>query len=86
MSELIKANEKSSQLTPVFAVVILLLGLFAAQDTIFNPSRPAMVSAEMPDSEDVRSRLWQDPFQAVRQYTAFSSPQKIRCQPNTNVV
>lgn len=76
MSELIKANEKSSQLTPVFAVVILLLGLFAAQDTIFNPSRPAMVSAEMPDSEDVRSRLWQDPFQAVRQYTAFSSPQK----------
>ncbi len=84
MYEQIKPNEKSSQLTPTFAVVVILLGLFAAQDTIFNPSRPAMVSTEMPDSEDVRSRLWQDPFQAVRQYTVISSPQKNKVSTKYN--
>lgn len=84
MYEQMKSNEKPSQLTPTFAVVVILLGLFAAQDTIFNPSRPAMVSTEMPDSEDVRSRLWQDPFQAVRQYTVISSPQKNKVSTKYN--
>lgn len=74
MSEQINSNEKSSQLTPAFAVVVLLIGLFAVQDTVFNPTRPPMINTEMANSEDVRSRLWQDPFQALSQYIISSNP------------
>ncbi|SFD86160.1 hypothetical protein [Nitrosomonas sp. Nm166] len=68
MSEQNKPADKSSQTTPAIAVVALLISLFAAQEIIFKPTRPAMIHTERMSTEDVRSRLWQDPFQAVELY------------------
>ena len=68
MSEQNKSDDKSSQATSGIAIVALLLGFFAAQDTILNPTRPTMTNLEKAVTEDVRSRLWQDPFLAVEQH------------------
>lgn len=68
MSEQNKPDDKSSQAVPAIAVVALLVSLVAAKDIILQPSRPAMIDMESASSEDVRSRLWQDPFQAIELY------------------
>ncbi|HBV21220.1 MAG TPA: hypothetical protein DEF07_05830 [Nitrosomonas sp.] len=64
MSEQNKPDSASIQL-PGVAIVALILGVFVLQDTAFESSRPARSDAEHSSSEDVRSRLWQDPFEAV---------------------
>lgn len=68
MSEQNKSDDKSPLPSSGIAIIALLLGLFAVQDTVFKPSRPSMVNTERAVTEDVRSRLWQDPFQAVGQH------------------
>lgn len=50
---------------PGMAVVILALGLILIPDAPFNPTRPSMGGGQKTSSEDVRSRMWQDPFAAV---------------------
>ena len=64
MNEQNKPDSTPTQL-PSYAIIALILGLFVFQDTVFESSRPAMSEAEKSSSEDVRSRLWQDPFEAV---------------------
>jgi len=64
MNEQNKSNGEFSQL-PVIAIIALVVGFFVIQDTTFNSTRPAISSAEKISTEDVRSRLWQDPFEAV---------------------
>lgn len=68
MSEPNKSDDKSSPAVPTIAIIALLVSLFAAQDIILKPTRPAMIDTERTSTEDVRSRLWQDPFQAVEQH------------------
>jgi len=68
MSEQSKSDDKSPLPSSGIAIIVLLLGFFAAQDTVFKPSRPSMVNTERAVTEDVRSRLWQDPFRAVEQH------------------
>lgn len=68
MSEPSKTDGNPSQITSGIAFVALILGLFAVQNTIFQPTRPPMESTDRTFSEDVRSRLWQDPFQAVEEH------------------
>lgn len=68
MSEQNKSDDKSSPAVPTIAIIALLVSLFAAQETILKPTRPAMINTEKAGTEDVRSRLWQDPFQAVEQH------------------
>ncbi len=65
MSDQNKSDDQSSQI-PGIAIVALILGLFVFQDTAFKSSRPAMSDTEKTSTEDVRSRLWQDPFEAVK--------------------
>lgn len=68
MNEQNKSDEKSSLATPGIAIVAILLSLFAAQETILKSNRPPTIDSERAVSEDVRSRLWQDPFQAVEEH------------------
>ena len=68
MSEQNKSDEKSSLATPGIAIVAILLSLFAAQESILKSNRPPTIDSESTVSEDVRSRLWQDPFQAVEEH------------------
>lgn len=68
MSEQNKPDEKSSLATPGIAIVAILLSLFAAQESILKSNRPPTIDSERTVSEDVRSRLWQDPFQAVEEH------------------
>lgn len=68
MNEQNKTDEKPSLATPGIAIIAILLSIFAAQETIFKPTRPPMIDSERTFSEDVRSRLWQDPFQAVEEH------------------
>ena len=76
MSEQNKPDEKSSLTTPGIAIIAVLLSLFAAQETIFKPSRPPMIDSERTFSEEVRSRLWQDPFQVVEEHRKQHQSQK----------
>lgn len=75
MSESSKTDGNSSQVTSGIAFIALLLGLFAVQNTIFQPTRPPMESTDRTFSEDVRSRLWQDPFEAVEEHRKKYSAQ-----------
>ncbi|MDH5479746.1 MAG: hypothetical protein OEX11_03190, partial [Nitrosomonas sp.] len=59
-----KPAGQSSQL-PGIAAVALLLGLILIPETPFKPTRPSMPDGYKASTEDVRSRLWQDPFAAV---------------------
>lgn len=77
MSEQNKSDDKSSQTTSGIAIIAILLSLFAVQDTIFKPTRPAATNTEGAFSEDARSRLWQDPFQVVEEHRA-QKPRQIR--------
>ncbi|UJP00608.1 MAG: hypothetical protein LZF64_02135 [Nitrosomonas sp.] len=76
MSEPSRTDGNSSQITSGIAFVALLLGLFAVQNTIFQPTRPPMESTDREFSENVRSRLWQDPFQAVEEHRKLYKAQK----------
>ena len=76
MSEPSKTDGNSSQITSGIAFVALLLGLFAVQNTIFQPTRPPMENTDRAFSENVRSRLWQDPFQAVEEHRKLYKAQK----------
>ncbi|SER28222.1 hypothetical protein SAMN05421690_101645 [Nitrosomonas sp. Nm51] len=78
MNEQNKPDGAPAQL-PGYAIIALILGLFVFQDTFFESSRPAMSEAEKSSSEDVRSRLWQDPFEAVTLHR-----KKFRQFPNEN--
>jgi len=75
VSEPSKTDGNSSQITSGIAFVALLLGLFAVQNTVFQPTRPPMESTDRTFSENVRSRLWQDPFQAVEEHRKKNSVQ-----------
>ncbi|MBP6057126.1 MAG: ABC transporter ATP-binding protein [Nitrosomonas sp.] len=68
MSEKNKSDNQSSPAVPTIAIIALLVSLFAAQETILKPTRPLMINTERMSTEDVRSRLWQDPFEAVEQH------------------
>lgn len=68
MSEPSKTDGNPSQITSGIAFVALILGLFAVQNTIFQPTRPPMENTDRAFNENVRSRLWQDPFQAVEEH------------------
>lgn len=68
MSEQNKPDDKSSQAVPAIAVAALVVSLFAAQEIILKPTRPGMMNTQPASTEDVRARLWQDPFQAVELY------------------
>lgn len=76
MSEQNKSDDKSSQTTSGIAIIAILLSLFAVQDTIFKPTRPAMINTKSAFSEDARSRLWQDPFQVVGEHRKQHHTQK----------
>lgn len=76
MSEQNKSDDKSSPAVPTIAIVALLVSLFAAQDIILKPTRPPMIDAKRTSTEDVRSRLWQDPFEAVEQHLNQYPPKK----------
>jgi len=76
MSEQNKSDDKSFPAVPAIAVVALLLSLVANQDILLKPTRPPMINTERTSIEDVRSRLWQDPFEAVEQYLNQYPPKK----------
>ncbi len=65
MSEQNTSSDTSSQV-PGIAVVAMILGFLVYKDTAFESSRPSMTEAEKTSTEDVRARLWQDPFEAVQ--------------------
>lgn len=81
MSEPSKTDGNSSQITSGIAFVALLLGLFAVQNTIFQPTRPPMENTDRAFNENVRSRLWQDPFQAVEEHRKLHQTQKDTSYP-----
>jgi len=59
-------NKPSAQLSlPGIALVVIALGVFAISDTAFVPTRPDVSSELTSTAEDVRARLWQDPFEAI---------------------
>ncbi len=64
MSEQKSSGSTLSQM-PGIAVVAMILGFLVYKDTAFESSRPAMTEVEKISTEDVRARLWQDPFEAV---------------------
>lgn len=63
------ANKSSSQFpVPGVALVLIALGIFVYNDNPFNPTRPDTTSNNQSTAEDVRARLWQDPFNAVQHH------------------
>lgn len=59
-------NKSSSQLPlPGIAVVLLVIGVLIYADDPFKPTRPEAPTDITSTAEDVRARLWQDPFEAV---------------------
>ncbi|MCW8936226.1 MAG: hypothetical protein OQK98_16050 [Gammaproteobacteria bacterium] len=50
------------------AVILLALGVFIIADNPFQPSRPDVPNKPLNSTENVRARLWQDPFEAVEHY------------------
>ncbi|OQK17786.1 hypothetical protein AU255_07965 [Methyloprofundus sedimenti] len=76
-----KSDNASFQF-PGIAVAILALGLILIPDTPFKASRPSSASGgQKASSEDVRSRMWQDPFAAVALHRNQYQP-----KPPTNAV
>ncbi|WP_292993127.1 hypothetical protein [Nitrosomonas sp.] len=67
MNEQNKTDEKSPQVTSGITIAALLLGLFFLQDTFLNPTRLGMIDTENGYTENIRARLWQDPFQVVNE-------------------
>ena len=47
------------------AVILLTLGVFIIADNPFQPTRPDVTNNLTTNTENVRARLWQDPFEAV---------------------
>ncbi|MBS0497583.1 MAG: hypothetical protein JSR51_08050 [Proteobacteria bacterium] len=68
MNEQNKSDEKSPQVTSGLTIIAVMLGLFFLQDTILNPTRPGMINADQWFSENIRARLWQDPFEVVSEH------------------
>lgn len=68
MNEQNKSDEKSPQVTSGLTIIAVMLGLFFLQDTILNPTRPGMINADQWFSENIRARLWQDPFEVVNEH------------------
>lgn len=83
MSEQNKSDEKSPQLaTSGITIAAFLLGLFFLQDTIFNPTRPGMINTEKGVTENIRSRLWQDPFEVVDEHISKNFSKKNHYENN----
>jgi len=62
-------NKSSSQFPlPGIALVLVALGFFVFSENPFNPTRPDATSEFTSSAEDVRARLWQDPFEAVAEH------------------
>jgi|GEM_PF-2722393 len=62
------SDNKSSGQFPFsggIAIILLALGIFIIPDNPFSPTRPDGASNASSNTEDVRARLWQDPFEAV---------------------
>lgn len=68
MNEQNKSDEKSPQVTSGFTIIAVILGLFFLQDTILNPTRPGMIDTDQWFAENIRARLWQDPFEVVSEH------------------
>ena len=68
MSEQNKSDEKSPQVTSGITIIAVMLGLFFLQDTILNPTRPGMINVDKWFTENIRARLWQDPFEVVNEH------------------
>ena len=49
-------------------VVLLVLGVFILAENPFKTSRPEPTAGLISTAEDVRARLWQDPFEAVQKH------------------
>ncbi len=81
MSEQAKSEDKSSHTTSGIAIIAILLSMFAVQDTILKPTRPPMVNTDRAFGEDARSRLWQDPFQAVEEHRKYHQAQENPSRP-----
>lgn len=63
------ANKSNSQFpVPGIALVLVALGIFVYSDNPFNSTRPDSSSSIQSTAEDVRARLWQDPFDAVQKH------------------
>lgn len=63
------ANKSNSQFpVPGIALVLVALGIFVYSDNPFNSTRPDTSSSIQSTAEDVRARLWQDPFDAVQKH------------------
>ena len=76
MSEPSKTDGNSSQINSAIAFIALLLSVFAVQNIVFQSTRPPMETTDREFSELVRSRLWQDPFQAVEEHRKLHRAQK----------
>jgi hypothetical protein len=69
MNEQNKSDEKSPpQVTSGLTIIAVILGLFFLQDTILNPTRPGMIDTDQWFTENIRARLWQDPFEVVSEH------------------
>ncbi len=63
------ANKSNSQFPiPGIALVLVALGIFVYSENPFNSTRPDPPSGIQSTAEDVRARLWQDPFDAVQKH------------------
>ncbi len=77
-------NKSNGQFpVPGIALVLIALGIFVYSDNPFNSTRPDPSSRYSSTAEDVRARLWQDPFDAVEKHrAAFDSEiEKPTTQP-----
>lgn len=78
MNEQNRSDEKSPQVTPGLTIIAVMLGLFFLQDTILNPTRPGMIDTDKSFTENIRARLWQDPFEVVNEYISKNHANKYQ--------
>ena len=69
---------------PGIALVLLALGIFVAADNPFNPTRPDVSTDLTATAEDVRARLWQDPFEAVEAHKKANHKEYVSSVSNKN--
>ena len=78
-------NKSSGQFPlPGIALVLLVLGVFVFTDNPFNPTRPDVDTDLTATAEDVRARLWQDPFEAVEEHKRTKHEKPVTRVSNKN--
>lgn len=73
-------DNKSSSQFPLsgIALVMLALGVFVFAENPFYPTRPEPSTNLTSTAEDVRARLWQDPFDAVESHRKKKHPKALK--------